>query len=73
GGLLGSGLILLLTSIKRPAPVPGVPPEPLFPAQLIPEIIIGAMAAAIVATVIAAVLPARQAARLNPVDVIRGG
>lgn len=73
GGLLGSGLILLLTSIKRPAPVPGVPPEPLFPAQLIPEIIIGAMVAAIVATVIAAVLPARQAARLNPVDVIRGG
>ena len=73
GGVLGSGLIVLLTRIERPSPVPGVAPEPVFPAILIPEIIAAAMAAAVVATVIAAVLPARQAADLDPVDVIRGG
>ncbi|MFW6438021.1 MAG: ABC transporter permease [Armatimonadota bacterium] len=73
GGLTGSGLVVLLTTIKEPSPIPGVPPEPLFPAVLIPEIIAAAMAAAVVATVIAAVLPARQAAGLDPVDVIRGG
>ncbi len=72
GGALGSGLIVLLTTIKEPAPVPGVPPEPFFPAVLIPGIIAAAMAAAVVATVIAAALPARQAADLDPVDVIRG-
>lgn len=72
GGITGSGLILLLRTFERPSPVEGVPPEPLFPAVLIPEIIAAAMIAAIVATVIAAVLPARQAADLDPVDVIRG-
>lgn len=72
GGLLGSGLIVLLTTIKEPSPVPGVPPEPFFPAVLIPEIIAAAMVAAVIATVIAAALPARQAAELDPVDVIRG-
>lgn len=72
GGALGSALIVLLTTIRETPPVPGVEPEPIFPAVLIPEIIAAAMAAAIVATVIAAVLPARQAAELDPVDVIRG-
>jgi lipoprotein-releasing system permease protein len=72
GGASGSALIVLLTTIKEPAPVPGVPPEPFFPAVLIPEVIVAAMAAAVVATVIAAVLPARQAADLDPVEVIRG-
>lgn len=73
GGMLGSGLIVVVTSIKEPSRVPGVAPEPLFPAALIPEIIAAAMIAAVVATVIAAVLPARQAAGLDPVEVIRGG
>ncbi|MFW5866993.1 MAG: ABC transporter permease [Armatimonadota bacterium] len=73
GGLMGSGLILLLRTIKEPSPVEGVPPEPFFPAVLIPEIIAAAMIAAVIATVIAAVLPARQAADLDPVEVIRGG
>ena len=73
GGLLGSGLILLLKTITGPSTVPGVPPKPFFPAALIPEIIAAAMIAAVVATVIAAALPARQAAELDPVDVIRGG
>ncbi|MGI5820186.1 MAG: ABC transporter permease [Armatimonadota bacterium] len=73
GGALGSGLILLLQAIERPSPVPGVPPEPVFPAVLIPWIIAAAMIAAVIATVIAAVLPARQAADLDPVEVIRGG
>jgi lipoprotein-releasing system permease protein len=72
GGLTGSALIVLLRTIKEPAPVEGVPPEPFFPAVLIPEIIVAAMVAAIIATVIAAVLPARQAADLDPVEVIRG-
>ncbi len=73
GGLFGSGLIIALTAIERPSPVPGVPPEPIFPAILIPEVIVGTMVVAVIATVIAAVMPARQAAELDPVDVIRGG
>lgn len=73
GALFGSGLILVVTAIERPATVPGVPAEPLFPAVLLPQIIAAAMIAAVVATVIAAVMPARQAAELDPVEVIRGG
>jgi len=73
GGALGSALILALQTIEEPSRVPGLPPEPFFPAVLIPSIIIGSMVAAIITTVVAAVLPARQAADMDPVDVIRGG
>ena len=49
----------------------GQPPEQLFPVAILPLYIATAMLAATVATVLAALLPARRAARLNPVDVIR--
>lgn len=73
GAILGISLIYAIRTVEGPQRVPGVPPEPLFPAQVIPWIIAAAVAAAIIATVIAAVLPARKAARLDPVEVIRGG
>jgi len=73
GAVLGSAIILSLQNIRQPVRVPGVEPDPLFPGALSPGLILGTMAAAIVITVIASVLPARQAASLDPVDVIRGG
>lgn len=77
--ILGSGLgasigivIVSLIGILRRAPTQiGKLPEPLFPVQILPKYIALAILAAIVTTVIASVLPARRAAKLNPVDVIR--
>lgn len=73
GALLGSGLIIGLLEIRQPVRVPGVEPDPLFPGALSTGLIATAMLAAIAITVIASVLPARQAAALDPVEVIRGG
>lgn len=71
GALLGSGVVIALSQVKQPVTRMGAEPEALFPAHLSPPLIAAAMGAAILATVIAAVLPARRAAALNPVDVIR--
>ena len=49
----------------------GQPPEQLFPVAILPWYVALSMFAATTATVLAALLPARRAARLNPVDVIR--
>lgn len=72
GALVGSGIVLAVARIPQPVRVPGVAPDPLFPGIVTPTIVGGTMLAAIIITVIASILPARQAAELDPVDVIRG-
>ena len=73
GALVGSGLILGLRLITQPSLSPGQEPQPLLPGVLTPALIIGAVTAALVVTVVAAALPAKQAAALDPVQVMRGG
>jgi len=71
GAALGSGMVWGLTQIKQPVTRMGAGPESLFPAVLAWQVVAGAMLAAIVTTVLAAIFPARRAARLDPVQVIR--
>ena len=71
GALLGTSMTSLLSLIRQPVAQVGQVPEPLFPAAVLPGYIALAMLAAIASTVLAAILPARRAARLNPVEVIR--
>jgi lipoprotein-releasing system permease protein len=71
GAAVGISIVYLLSLIEQPVTRIGQSPEPLFPVAILPFYITLAMLAAIVATVLAALLPARRAARLNPVDVIR--
>jgi lipoprotein-releasing system permease protein len=71
GALLGSGIVWGLTQIKQPVTRMGADPESLFPAVLAWQVVGGAMLAATITTVLAAILPARRAARLDPVQVIR--
>jgi len=73
GAALGSGVILLLASIKQPIRVPGQVPDPLFPGIVTPKVVLGTMLAGIIIAVVASVLPARQAADLDPVEVIQRG
>jgi lipoprotein-releasing system permease protein len=74
GAVTGAGLsyclLRFLMSFKRTVNIGKI--DQLYPAIIDPGIFGVAMLAAIVATVIAAILPARRAAQLNPVDVIRG-
>jgi lipoprotein-releasing system permease protein len=71
GALLGTLIVLLLSLFNQPVTRVGQAPEQLFPVRVLPFYIGLAIVAAIVSTVIAAVLPARRAARMNPVDVMR--
>lgn len=71
GAIVGGVIVLLLSLFKQPVTRVGQTPEQLFPVRLIPFYIGLAIIAAIASTVIAAVLPARRAAKMNPVDVMR--
>jgi lipoprotein-releasing system permease protein len=71
GAALGWGLVSFLGVFRLPPSHSGAPPDPLFPTALSPTLVGIAMAVAIVATVVAVVLPARRAARLDPVQVMR--
>jgi lipoprotein-releasing system permease protein len=71
GAVVGSGVVLALSLVKLPVTRVGGQPESLFPVQLGWQYIGAAMLAAIVSTVLAAILPARRAARLDPVQVLR--
>jgi lipoprotein-releasing system permease protein len=71
GAAVGLSIVYLLSLIEQPVTRVGQPPEQLFPVAILPLYIALAILAATAATVLAALLPARHAARLNPVDVIR--
>jgi lipoprotein-releasing system permease protein len=71
GGGLSYALLISLMQLKRQVRVGKI--DELFPVILDPGIFAAAMLAGLVATVVAALLPARRAARLNPVEVIHGG
>jgi ABC-type transport system, involved in lipoprotein release, permease component len=75
GCLVGSGLgALLLNALAQiPQTARFGKADKLFNIAWDAEIFLGACAAAVAATLIAAILPARRAATMNPVDVIRGG
>ena len=74
GSIVGSVWALLL--LRALADIPQAARfgkvNKLFNIIYDPAIFGGAIAATIIATLIAAILPARRASRLNPVDVIRG-
>lgn len=71
GAIAGMAVVYLLSLPKQTAVRVGGTPESLFPLMLDPLYILAAMGAATAATVLAAVLPARRAAKLNPVDAMR--
>ncbi len=70
GALAGCGFVIFLSNFKR-AQSGGLVPQALFPTQLSLTLVLIAMGAAIVSTVIAATMPARRAASLDPVEVMR--
>ncbi len=71
GALIAWGLLTFLTQFKQVAP--SGRSDQLFPVVLDPVIFAQAMFAAVTATMIASYLPARRAARTNPVEVISEG
>jgi len=71
GAIVGSLLVYLISLPLQTTSRPGHVPDQLFPVAILPVYIFGAMGAAILSTVIAAWFPARRAAKMNPVDVMR--
>ena len=71
GAIAGIAVVYLLSLPKQTAVRVGGVPESLFPLMLDPLYILAAMGAATVATVLAALRPARSAAKMNPVDAMR--
>lgn len=77
GSLLGTGLgvgvLLALRQIPQPVRVAGQAPQPLLPSSISAELILVTIGAALLSAVVASVFPAREAAKLDPVEVIRRG
>ncbi len=73
GVLLGSGILAAVAPLRQPPRPSGLPPDVLLPVSFSAVIMAQAVAASVVATLIASILPARRAAALDPVEVIRGG
>lgn len=71
GAVFAVVLLRLLMLIQQPVLHEGEKAQPLFPIIIQPGYVAIAMLAAIATTVIAAWLPARNAANLNPVEVMR--
>jgi lipoprotein-releasing system permease protein len=71
GGLIGTLIVYLISLPVQRTARPGHAPDQLFPVAIMPEYILGAMLAAIISTLIAALFPAQRAAKMNPVDVMR--
>ena len=71
GALLGTLIVWLVSLPLQPTARPGRTPDQMFPVEILPVYIFGAMFSAMVATIFAAWFPARRAARMNPVDVMR--
>ena len=71
GALAGASLLKSLEGIKQVARFGKT--NALFPITYNAGIFLSAMTQAVVATLLASLLPAWRAARMNPVDVIRGG
>jgi lipoprotein-releasing system permease protein len=71
GASFGSSLIYGLSLITVPGTRFGSKPEQLIPVAILPNYIVIAILAAILSTLLAAYIPARRAASLNPVDVMR--
>jgi lipoprotein-releasing system permease protein len=70
GSLVGFNILRVLEGIPQAARFGKV--DKLFTILYDPNIFLQACLAAIIATLLASWLPARNAARMNPVDVIRG-
>jgi lipoprotein-releasing system permease protein len=71
GAAIGTLLVYLISLPLQPTARPGHVPDQLFPVAILPVYIFGAMISAVIATVVAAWFPARRAAKMNPVDVMR--
>ncbi len=71
GALAGYALLSFLSTFKQVARFGKS--DQLFPAILDPSVFVGAMMAAIFATLLASILPAWKAAKTNPVEVISEG
>lgn len=71
-GLIGVTLSMQAMSSIQETPPFGGKPIPLFTLHFDPVLVTEQVAIVIAATVLASIWPARQAARLNPVEVIRG-
>jgi lipoprotein-releasing system permease protein len=68
GSALGAGLATFFATLARNADG-----TPIFPIDLTPTLFLSAAGIAIFTGLVAAVVPARRAARLDPASVIRYG
>jgi lipoprotein-releasing system permease protein len=71
GAVVGTLVVYLVSLVRQTTARPGHEPDQLFPVEILPVYILGAVLSAIVATLIASRFPARRAAKMNPVDVMR--
>jgi lipoprotein-releasing system permease protein len=76
GAIVGAGLGIALSIVTYQTRVRTSATglfEEVFPIKLSPQLILGAMAVAVVVGFVASIYPAWKASKVNPIEVIRGG
>ncbi|MFQ3548142.1 MAG: ABC transporter permease [Armatimonadota bacterium] len=71
GAVCGIAFSLFVNSMRQQASATGRQAE-VFPIEIRWQTVLGAMAIAVLIALIASLYPARRAAKVNPIDVIRG-
>jgi putative ABC transport system permease protein len=71
GALLGRTALLVLAAMHLQIELPGTSNRAVLEPTVTPLFVVGAVLVAILGAMLASALPARRAARLNPVDALR--
>jgi lipoprotein-releasing system permease protein len=72
GSAVGVGVVQLLSTIEGPPTASGRT-EPLFPFALSPELVVGTVVGAVLIGLVASLVPASRASKVDPIEVIQNG
>ena len=72
GSTVGVAVVKLLSTVEGPPTASGRT-EPLFPFELSPELVVGTVIGTVLIGLVASLIPASRASKVDPIEVIQNG